>query len=191
MTDTHVAGVCGSLGDESATRVALQAALDGAVAAGATVDLVDLRHLELPVFDPDADEPPGATRLRDTLMAADAIILATPTYHGSYSSALKSALDHSGFDEFEHKTVGLVAVGGGRFPIPPLNHLREVCGSLDAWVLPRQVAIPRASSKVADGRLTDEELLDKLHALGADATAFAGVGRDRRSMPASENVGAE
>ena len=33
--------------------------------------------------------------------AAVAVVLGTPMYHGSYASALKTALDYCGFDEFK------------------------------------------------------------------------------------------
>ncbi len=191
MTDTRVAGICGSLGDESTTRIAVRTALDGAAEAGAEIELIDLRHYDLPVFDPDLETPAAADRLSEQLATADSIVLGTPTYHGSYSSPLKNALDYCGFDEFEHKTIGLIAVAGGRYPIPPLNHLREVCRSLNAWVLPKQTAVPRASSKTRDGRITDDELRDRLRSLGENVTRYAGVGRDTRTMPAGENVGAE
>lgn len=191
MTEPRVVAVSGSLGDESTTRVALSTALAGAASAGADTAMVDLREYDLPVFDPDLDTPAEATRLAEEIAAADAILLGTPNYHGSYSAPLKNALDYCGFDEFEHKTVGLVTVAGGGYPIPPLDHLRAVCRSLNAWVLPRQTAIPRASSRIENGRVTDEEIEERLHRLGVDAVRYAGIGLADRSIPADENVGAE
>lgn len=191
MTGIHVVGISGSLSDESATRVAVETALQGAESTGATTELIDLRHYDLPVFDPDEDTPTDAERLTERIESADAILLGTPTYHGSFSGSLKNTIDYCGFDEFEHKTVGLIAVAGGRFPIPPLNHLREVCRSLNAWVLPRQTAVPQASSNIESGKLTDGELVSRLRSLGEDSVTYAGVGTDERTMPAGENVGAE
>jgi len=105
----HVVAVTGSLREESATRVATRCALDGARALGATTDLVDLRTLDVPLFDADDEAAGDAPLLRERVGAADAVVLGTPVYHGSYSSVLKTALDYCGFDEFENVTVGLLA----------------------------------------------------------------------------------
>jgi NAD(P)H-dependent FMN reductase len=106
---------------------------------------------------------------------ADAILLATPMYHGSVASPLKTALDYCGFDEFEGTTVGLLAVAGGAFPTGALDHLRAIGRALDAWVLPYQAAIPDSHAQFADGELTDPDLRDRVGTLGAELVRYAGV----------------
>ncbi len=189
MTDTHVAAVCGSLREASYTRVGLQRTLSAAEDAGASTDLVDLRALDLPVFDPDADEPPGATDLCSRLQAADGVVLGTPMYHGSYGSPLKTALDHAGFDEFEDVTVGLLAVSGGSFPVTALDHLRSVCRALNAWVLPHEVAVPRAREKVEDSEVADERIADRIDELGREVVRYAGVAHHGETFEGEQNVG--
>ena len=191
MTDTTVAGVCGSLRDDSVSRVALRVALDAAENRGADTDLVDLRELDVPVFDPDADEPGDAAELTRRIREADAILLATPMYHGSYSSPLKTAIDYCGFDEFEDKTVGLLAVAGGSFPITALDHLRSVLRALDAWVLPYQAAVPNASRHVEDGQFTDANLEDRVSTLGERVVQYADIQPDPRTFESEQNEGAE
>ena len=187
---THIAGLCGSLRDQSRTRVALRRALDAAEAAGATAELVDLRTFDLHVFDADDRSAGDAQELARRLRRADAIILATPMYHGSYSSPLKTALDYCGFDEFEGTTVGLLAVSGGSFPITALEHLRSVCRALDAWVLPHQAAIPNASEHVDASSVTDERLASRLDTLGQRVVQFANIEPDPASFESGQNVGA-
>jgi len=114
-TSPHVAGVCGSLRDASYTRIALDHALTAAADRGASTALVDLREYDLPVFDANHRDAGDAERLQETIQRADSVLLGSPMYHGSYSSALKNALDYCGFDEFENTTVGLLAVSGGAF----------------------------------------------------------------------------
>lgn len=186
----HVAGVAGSLRDASVSRVGLRTALEAAAERGASTDLVDLRELDLPVFDPDEDPAPGVRQLRDRLGAGDAILLATPMYHGSYASPLKTALDHCGFDEFEAKTVGLLCASGGRFPITALDHLRSVCRALDAWVLPTQAAIPGSHDAVEDGALADPGIRERVRGLGQRAVQFARITGEPRTFEGNENVGA-
>jgi azobenzene reductase len=57
---THVlkiVGLGGSLAEVSRSRAALRVALDGAAAAGAETTLLDLRELDLPMYNPDDELP--------------------------------------------------------------------------------------------------------------------------------------
>ncbi|MFB6135881.1 MAG: NADPH-dependent FMN reductase [Halobacteriaceae archaeon] len=191
MPDVHVTALCGSLREDSVTRVALEHALDAARGVGATADLVDLRELDLPLFDPGAEDAGDAPELRARLREADAIVLGSPMYHGSYASPLKTALDYSGFDEFENTTVGLLAVAGGSFPVTALEHLRSVCRALDAWVLPHQAAVPHSHDVVEDGALADEDLADRVATLGVRVVQYSNIEPDPETFEACENVGGD
>lgn len=171
----HVVAVSGSLADDSGTRTALRRALSGARSRGATAELIDLREYELPTFDSDDGDRGDASKLKRKLREADAVLLGTPMYHGSYSSPLKTALDYSGFEEFEGKTVGLVAVSGGGFPTPALEHLRSVVRALNAWTVPLEVGVPSSHETFEDGGVADGELRDRLEELGTEVVRYAGV----------------
>jgi NAD(P)H-dependent FMN reductase len=188
----HIVAICGSLRDESVTRTALEHALEGVEEEGGAGELLDLREYDLPAYDPDVDDEDAgdAAQLAREVREADAVILGTPMYHGSYSSNLKTALDYCGFDEFEHKTVGLLGVSGGSFPITALEHLRSVCRALDAWVLPYQAAIPSSHSSVRDGTFTDEELAERVRELGCEVVNYATIEPSPPTMESEENVGA-
>ncbi|WP_135534591.1 MULTISPECIES: NADPH-dependent FMN reductase [Halostella] len=186
----HVVAIAGSLREESKSRLALEHALDAAESSGASAELIDLREYDLPMIDPDEDEPEDAEELMATVRAADSILLGTPMYHGSFSSPLKTALDYCGFDEFENKTVGLLAVAGGSFPISALEHLRSVCRALDAWVIPHQAAVPKAHSAFSDGAFVDDGLEERVRTLGRRAVQYANIEPDPESFESEENVGA-
>ncbi|MFC7215904.1 NADPH-dependent FMN reductase [Saliphagus sp. GCM10025334] len=192
MSDVQVLAICGSLREESYTRITLERALEASADAGAETGLVDLRDYDLPLYDADVDrEDAGdaatiATRVRD----ADAVLLGSPMYHGSYSSPLKTALDYCGFDEFEDKTVGLVGIAGGSFPVTTLEHLRSVCRALNAWVLPHQVAVPRAHSAIQDGSFVDDSLEERVATLGVRAVQYATIEPDPGTFESDQNVGA-
>lgn len=173
--DEHIVALCGSQRDGSYTRHALERALAAARACGATTDLVDLSALSLPLFDPDDGDAGDAAELRRRVGDADAILLGSPMYHGSYSSVLKTAVDYCGFDEFEGVTVGLLVVAGGGFPTPVLAHLRAVARELDAWVVPQEVAIPNASAAFEGGELVDDALDERVATLGRQLVDYAGV----------------
>src|SRR5579862_5781169 len=97
----RVVGICGSLREQSYTRMALAVSLQGAKEAGAETQLMDLRDYDLIFCDGgDTEElPAGVLRLCEDVKNAKGIILATPEYHGGYSGVLKNALDLMGFDE--------------------------------------------------------------------------------------------
>ena len=191
MTDVHVVAICGSLRDESHTVSALTVALDAAEELGATTELLDLRTWDLPVFDADERDAGDGEAFRERVRNADSIVLGTPVYHGSYSAPLKNALDYCGFDEFEKKTVGLLCVAGGKFPITALDHLRSVCRSLDCWVIPHQAAVPRASSVFRGEEMTDDDARERVVTLGREAVRYANIEPDPASMESTENVGAD
>lgn len=187
----HVVAICGSLREESTTRIALREALAAAEAEGATTDLLDLRHYDLPLYGADEVGPDAgdAPQLRQQVRAADAVILGTPVYHGSYASPLKAALDYCTRDEFDGTTVGLLTVAGGRFPTRALDHLRCVAQYLGAWVLPHEVAIPNAGTTVHDDGIDDAELSDRTRRLGRDLTRYAAIDRLPTMQSVSVTVG--
>ena len=192
MTDRpHVVALAGSLRDESYTRLALEIALAESEAMGATTDCIDLRDLDLSVFDADARDAGDVAVLKERVRAADSVLLGTPTYHGSYSSVLKTALDYCGFDEFEHTTVGLLSVSGGAFPITPLDHLRSVARALNAWVIPHQAAVPQVSEKFEHGELLDESSRERVATLGRRAVEYATIEPDPPCLESTQNVGAD
>jgi NAD(P)H-dependent FMN reductase len=175
ITEPTIVAITGSQRVGSHTATAVERTLERARAAGAETDHVDLAELDLPLFDPDDPDAGDAESLRRRVRAADAVVLGTPMYHGSFSSPLKTALDYCGFDEFEGTTVGLVAVAGGAFPTAALDHLRAVCRALDAWVLPTHVAVPNSHAQFEDGAFVDADLEARIETLGTELVRYAGV----------------
>lgn len=190
MAETHVLALSGSLRERSYTRLATDRALAGAEAVGATTEHLDLRTFDLPPLNADYDAQGDSDRLVERVGAADAIILGSPMYHGSYSGVLKNALDYCGFDEFEGKTVGLLAVAGGSFPITTLEHLRSVCRALNAWVLPHQAAIPNAYNAFEDGEFVDERTEARVDTLGRHVVKYADIEPEPPTFESEQNEGA-
>ena len=178
MSRPQVVAIAGSLRDTSYTRQALGHALEAATDTGGDTDLVDLREYELPLINPDVAEPSDARTLTTAVRSADAVLLGTPVYHGSYSAPLKNALDYCGFDEFEDTTVGLLAVAGGSFPVTALDHLRSVCRAVNAWVLPHQAAIPNVHERLDGGAIVDDAIAERVDTLGERAVEFARIEPD-------------
>ncbi|MCI0710036.1 MAG: NAD(P)H-dependent oxidoreductase [Chloroflexi bacterium] len=197
-----VTGICGSLREESYTRLAVETALIGASQQGAQARLIDLRDYDLPFVDgrEKEDYPEVVHQLKREVAGAQGIILGTPEYHGSYSGVLKNALDHMGFREFEGKVLGLIGVAeGGMGAVNALNHLRLVGRSLRAWVIPQQVSLPQVWGLYDDdGNLKSGHIEAHIIEVGRQVARFAALRRNeqfsefiREWETAMNNPGAE
>lgn len=180
MSETPtVVAICGSLRNTSYTQLALEHALAAAEDAGAETKLVDLRQWDLPLFDPDERDRGDAPELRRVVGDADAVLMGTPVYHGMVSSALKSAFDYLGKDEFEDTTVGLLATAGGGSYAQTLEHLRTGIRTVHGWTLPHEVGIRGASNAFDDdGEFVDPDLEARVRKLGRLATEHAFIETD-------------
>jgi NAD(P)H-dependent FMN reductase len=119
----RILGIGGSVRETSITRNVLTAILDEAAIAGAETVLADVHALDLPLYNPDipfAERPAAYHWLLEQVRAADAFIIASPTYHGTVPGALKNVLDCLHITEngeritFEQRPVGVVAYGAPR-----------------------------------------------------------------------------
>lgn len=156
-----IVGIAGSLRSDSYSQIALEIAAQRVAALGAEVELLDLRQMNLPFCDGGSDyaEYPDVLRLQQAFASADAMLLATPEYHGSVSGVLKNALDLMSFDQLSGKVAGLISVLGGQSNSNALNDLRVIVRWVHGWVIPEQIAIPQAyKAFAADGKLLDEKL---------------------------------
>jgi len=54
--------------------------LDAATEAGGDTHLIDLREYDLPLINPDVEEPSDARELTTDVRSADAVLLGTPVY---------------------------------------------------------------------------------------------------------------
>lgn len=117
----RILGLGGSTRAGSITERVLEAVLGLAAEAGAQTTMLSVRELDLPMYNDDvpADEQPDVVRtLLAEVRAADGFVLASPTYHGTISGALKNVLDFLNVDNrvprtyFDGRPIGLVAFGG-------------------------------------------------------------------------------
>jgi FMN reductase len=175
----RIAGVCGSLSADGATKKALAIALKGAAEYNAETTLLELREFDLVFYGsvPQDEYPPDVLQLRQALKDSQGIILATPEYHGSLTGALKNMLDLMSIEDFETKIIGLVGVAGGHIgAINSLNTMKTICRNLHCWVLPQEVSIANSAQTFDDnGAVKDPAIEERLLNVGRQVVKFASV----------------
>jgi FMN reductase len=196
----RIVGLGGSLASVSRSRAALQAALEGAERAGAETELLDIRRLDLPMYNPDDDEPTdAAARLIEASYASDGLIWSSPMYQGTISGAFKNALDWLHLlgprepSYLHDKVIGLISAAGGTQGLQAINTMEFAVRALRGWAVP--YVIPVASAfRVFDseGRITDEGTELQLRTLGAEvvrvATRFADHATPERARECEESA---
>jgi FMN reductase len=190
-----VVGLGGSLAESSKSRAALRVALDGAAEAGADTQLFDLRRLDLPLYNPDDDEPTeAAVTMIESAYAANGLLWSSPLYQGTISGAFKNALDwlHTlGGREPPHlhdKVIGLISAAGGVQGLQAINTMEFSVRALRAWAVPYVVPIASAA-RVFDhtGQVRDQAVERQLKTLGQEVVRVA----DRFAADASLHRHAE
>jgi chromate reductase, NAD(P)H dehydrogenase (quinone) len=114
-----------------------------------------LLNLPLPGMNPGSET---TKILQEEVRSATGIILATPEYHGSFSSVIKLVIENLGFPSvLAGKPVALFGVAAGSIgAVKSLEMLRSVCSHIGAFVLPLSISVANVQ-KVFDkeGRCLD------------------------------------
>ena len=176
-----VVGLGGSLSKNSNSLAALKIALEGGAEAGARTELLDLRQLSLPMYDPSNSEPPDSVlKLCDAVHDADGLIWSSPMYHGTISGSFKNALDWLQLlgnrtpPYLTDKVVGLISTAGGVQGLQAVNTMEFVVRSLRGWAVPMVQPIPRAWESFAeDGSVRNPIVAEQLGALGREVVRAA------------------
>jgi FMN reductase len=145
----RVLGIGGSVRETSITRNVLSAILAEAANAGAETVLADVHAMNLPFHNPDvpfAERPAAYHWLLDEVRAADAYVIASPTYHGTVPGALKNVLDCLHIVDggeritFQQRPVGLVAYGGPS-ALNVVNAVSHAARSMRGFIVPTTVTV--------------------------------------------------
>jgi FMN reductase len=187
---TRIVGLGGSLRHTSKSRASLQQALAGAAAASAETRLLDLRELDLPMYDPDDDAPgEAAAQLIEACYSADGLIWSSPLYQGTISGALKNALDWlHGLGQrdppyLHDKVIGLISAAGGTQGLQAINTMEFAVRALRGWAVPYVVPLASADRVFeASGRIKDESVQAQLATLGREVVRVAELFAKDRSV---------
>lgn len=129
----------GSLRKDS-FNTALLRSLQALAPEGMQITLVQIGNLPLYNADAEAAFPMEAKKVKDTIEAADGIIIATPEYNRSISGVLKNAIDWAsrprGQNSFAGKPVLTMGVSTGKIGTAlAQSHLRQILTHLDMRII--------------------------------------------------------
>src|SRR5829696_6335853 len=123
------------------------------------VGILDVRAFPLPllqkVFLTAKDAPEEYKQLAERMFAADAFIIVTPEYNGSYSPAMQNMFDH--FPKQHRKVFGLVTASPGALGgIRAAMQLQQFVMALFGVPSPYMLVTPHVEKKFdAEGNLLD------------------------------------
>jgi FMN reductase len=155
-------------------------------AAGAEVDLIVSRQLMFPIYDTETTARHfRAEYFVSAVRAADALIIASPGYHGAMSGMIKNALDHledTRTDErvyLDGMPVGCVAVAHGwQATVSTLHNLRVAVHALRGWPSPLGATINASSGHIFDaasGACIDAGVQTQLQTVAMQVVEFAAL----------------
>jgi NAD(P)H-dependent FMN reductase len=169
----RILAVIGSLHDNSVTRVVLNYTTEQLRVHGCDVDVLDFISEPLALYNPDSSyDAEGFAALQARVDRADVLLLGTPDYHGSMSSAMKNFLDHF-WHEFAGKLFATL-VASHEKGLTVTDQLRTVARQCYAWSLPYGVSFVEEDD-VKDGKIVSESLKQRLEMLVRDARVYGTI----------------
>lgn len=163
----EIVTMSGSVRENNYTNRALAVVVDELQKhPGVIVHQVDLGEIDFslpgrPLRDPKVQE------FRQMVRNATGVVIATPEYHGSFSSLIKLAIENMGFPSaLKRKPVALLGVASGRIgAIKSLEHLRSVGSHVGAMVLPSLLSLDKVRDRFDETGHPDEETDAQLRSL--------------------------
>jgi chromate reductase, NAD(P)H dehydrogenase (quinone) len=174
-------GLSGSLRDGSANTALLAAAAE---LAPDDVEVVIHPLGDVPLFDADLEAaglPLPVAELRDSVAAADGLLLATPEYNWSVSGVLKNAIDwlsRGSPAPIDHKPTAMLSGAGRSGGRRAQAHLVDILRHNAVDVLDEAVQVPTVSEHVIDGDVVTPEVRDEVAAVVAALRARVRERRD-------------
>jgi MsuE subfamily FMN reductase len=164
-----VLGISGSMTKGGSTRAVIDAVLNAAKARNPqlSTDVIDLRHVTLSFCDgrPLNEYTDDTPQVVERIQAADAYVIGTPIYRGSYTGSLKNLLDHIPVEALMSKVVGLVATAATDHHYLSIDQeLRPVLMWFNAHLVPGSVYV--RSNQLQGSEIVDAQVNEHLRLLG-------------------------
>ena len=167
--------------DPSVPR-ALKLVLEEAKKYGAGSQLLELREVRLPIYDPSRsvseelyqDVNGHRENVLDSVTAAiswaDAFVLASPDFHGSMSGAMKNFLDYF-WEEFAGKTFGYI-IASHEKGLTVADQMRTSVRQCYGWSMPYNISINGANDFNSAGNPINSILANRIKMLARDLVTY-------------------
>ena len=178
----NVLGVASSMREGSFSTRALKLVLEEAKKYGAGSQLLELREVRLPIYDPSRsvsdelyqDVNGHRENVLDSVTGAinwaDAFVLASPDFHGSMSGAMKNFLDYF-WQEFAGKTFGYI-IASHEKGLTVADQMRTSVRQCYGWSMPYNLSINGANDFNSAGNLINSILDNRIKMLARDLVTY-------------------
>jgi chromate reductase len=174
---------------ESYNRKALQIAKKIVSDLDVNVVELDLKTLDLPLFNEDlriSGFPESVKKLKEAIASTDVLVIATPEYNHSIPGVLKNAIDWASdkTNPFTGKVAAIFGASNGLVgTLRSQLHLRQVLASLNVELLPQPQVYIRSAREafLPDGSLVDKKVEQQLHQL-MTATLTLAYSKQKRNI---------
>ncbi len=167
----RIATILGSVRPGNYTGKAL-ALVQDELGKRSEIELIEIDPAKMKIAIPGSSMDSSDTdKLKEQVLSATGVIMATPEYHGSFSSAMKLVIENLGFPSvLAGKPIALLGVAAGQIgAIKSLEQLRSVCSHVGAIVLPGPVSVANVRSLFdEDGRCRDEAIEKRIRGVATN-----------------------
>jgi chromate reductase len=163
--------IAGSLRKGSLNKALVKAAIQVAPPGVIVEDFGDLDGIPLFNEDTEKPQPERVRQLKEKIVAADALLIATPEYNNSVPGVLKNAIDWAsrpaGDNSFDDKPAAIMSAGGTVGGVRAQMALRQMFVFLNVHPLNKpSVIVASAKTRVdPSGEFTDPAIRDSVKQL--------------------------
>ncbi|WP_169829192.1 NADPH-dependent FMN reductase [Tsuneonella mangrovi] len=181
-----IVGIGGTTRPDSSTEQALRLACSEAERAGDEVRIFDGSYMtSLPFYHGPGWTPDSGREMVDAIRDCDALVIASPGYHGTISGVLKNALDYieelAGDERIylHDRPVGLIVTAHGhQAAVTAMITLRTIVHALRGWPTPFGAALRIGPDTFDDaGSCVDPEVAKQLRIVGEQVRFVFSQGR--------------
>jgi NAD(P)H-dependent FMN reductase len=169
-----VLGVGSSMRRDSFSTETLKIILNKVNKNGGDTRLLNLYSNSLPMYTEEYNEKLNSIKHAVELVNwADAIVLATPDYHGSMAGSLKNFLDYF-WAEFAGKTFGYICSSHEK-GLTVMDQMRTAIRQCYGWSLPYGISINSNQDFNTDREIINPQLLARLESFARDLVVYGSL----------------
>jgi len=177
--------VNGSLSQSSSTSIVCEALCQALSARNAAVNRIDLTPTHPPLFQPESRH--DVTPMREQILASDAVVLATPDYHGSPSGAMKNFLDYF-WRDWTGRLVGYICLSHEK-GLTAMDMLRVAIRQCYGWSMPYGISANESVDiDKTNGVVKNQKCLSRIEMYAYDLITYGSLlsAQRRQDMSSSE-----